>query len=88
MTMPGFTADAVLHGGRAYRKDPAPPVSSESISPALRTQAYSQGKIRGFCANRGGLYWPPGKESSTYGCLLPNGDGIVCGGSEPGCDTF
>jgi len=57
----------------------APPLPSGSPSPT---------KIEGYCGENGGTYWPPGPESSTYGCILPDGSVIVCGGSLSGCDTI
>lgn len=57
----------------------APPLPSGSPSPT---------KIEGYCGQNGGTYWPPGPESSTYGCILPDGSVVVCGGSLSGCDTI
>jgi len=45
-------------------------------------------KMEGWCNEHGGVYWPPGPESSTYGCYLPDGSVVVCGGSLPGCDVI
>ncbi|RPH93784.1 MAG: hypothetical protein EHM68_15165 [Lysobacterales bacterium] len=57
----------------------APPLPSGTSSPT---------KIEGYCGENGGTYWPPGPESSTYGCILPDGSVVVCGGSLSGCDTI
>lgn len=57
----------------------APPLPSGSSSPT---------KIEGYCGEHGGTYWPPGPESSTYGCILPDGSVVVCGGSLTGCDVI
>ena len=57
----------------------APPLPSGSSSPT---------KIEGYCGEHGGTYRPPGPESSTYGCYLPDGSVVVCGGSLSGCDVI
>jgi len=95
MNMPGFTAEATLYrGGRRYGEEQAALASKNDadILPALPTGFYSPGRLRGFCANRLGLFWPPGAESNTYGCLLPDGHGVVCGGDtqdhQTSCDKF
>lgn len=45
-------------------------------------------RLEGWCGENGGTYWPPGPESSTYGCILPDGSVVVCGGSLTGCDVI
>jgi hypothetical protein len=57
----------------------APPLPSGTSTPT---------KIEGYCGEHGGTYWPPGAESSTYGCILPDGSVVVCGGSLAGCDVI
>jgi hypothetical protein len=43
--------------------------------------------VEGKCNENGGVYWPP-KNGHSYGCLNPDGSGIVCGGSKKGCDSW
>lgn len=43
--------------------------------------------VEGKCNETGGVYWPP-KNKHSYGCLNPDGSGIVCGGSKKGCDSW
>ncbi len=43
--------------------------------------------VEGKCNESGGVYWPPTKGHS-YGCLNPDGSGIVCGGAKKGCDSW
>ena len=57
-------------------------------APPLPSGPSSPNKIEGYCGEHGGTYSPPGPESSTYGCILPDGSVIVCGGSLPGCDVI
>jgi hypothetical protein len=54
----------------------------------LPSGSSSPTKIEGYCGENGGTYWPPGPESSTYGCILPDGSVVVCGGSLSGCDVI
>ena len=63
-------------------------VSVSHAAPPLPSGPPSPTKIEGYCNEHGGTYWPAGPESSTYGCILPDGSVIVCGGSLGGCDTI
>ena len=63
-------------------------VSVSQAAPPLPSGPPSPTKIEGYCGEHGGTYWPTGPESSTYGCILPDGSVIVCGGSLRGCDTI
>ncbi len=52
----------------------------------------SRDKVQGKCGTSGGTYWTEGKTGKTYGCMNPDGSGIVCGGvtkdQKNSCDTF
>lgn len=54
---------------------------------AAHAKTQSPTQVEGKCNNTGGVYWPPTKGHS-YGCLNPDGSGIVCGGSKKGCDSW
>jgi hypothetical protein len=56
--------------------------------PSLPSGPPSPSKIEGYCGEQGGTYWPPGPESSTYGCILPDGSVVACGGIIKGCSTI
>ncbi len=43
--------------------------------------------VEGKCNEKGGVYFPP-KGGHSYGCLNPDGSGIVCGGAKKGCDSW
>jgi len=62
--------------------------TASQAAPPLPSGPPNPDKIEGYCGENGGTYWPPGPESSTYGCILPDGSIIICGGSLPGCDTI
>lgn len=91
--MPGFTAIEALDS----RDTQGPPVrglhaprAHDAIVPALPRQHHA--KVRQDCLDAGGLYWSEGKTGFTYGCIRPDGHGIVCGGrtkaQENSCDVF
>jgi len=53
--------------------------------------ARNQGWMQRWCGNTG-VFWPEGGTSSTFGCMKPDGSGMVCSGVSPRdkktCDTF
>ena len=63
-------------------------------SPAFAKTVPIQGKdkVEGRCGQSGGVYFPPSKTNSTYGCMNGDGSGIVCSGvtqaQKKTCDTF
>jgi hypothetical protein len=57
-------------------------------APAHATGPMNPDKVEGKCNDRGGVYWPPVPPGHSYGCLNPDGSGIVCGGAKPGCDKW
>jgi hypothetical protein len=63
-------------------------ISVSKAAPSLPSGSNSPSQIEGYCFENGGTYWPPGPESSTYGCILPDGSVVVCGGSLPGCEVL
>jgi hypothetical protein len=57
--------------------------------PKLPTGELTEDKLRGWCNEQGGVFFgknvePPG---SVYGCLLPDGTLVACGGWLPICMT-
>jgi hypothetical protein len=48
--------------------------------------------VQGKCGQSGGVHFPKTGPNSTYGCINPDGSGIVCGGitkkDKQTCDTF
>ena len=63
-------------------------VSVSQAAPPLPSGPPSTTKIEGYCNENGGTYWPPSAESSTYGCILPDGTVIACGGAITSCSTI
>lgn len=59
---------------------------------ADRVALQGRDKVQGKCGTSGGTYWSEGKTGHTYGCMNPDGSGIVCGGvtkdQKNSCDTF
>lgn len=57
----------------------------------VSTKGNSPDRVQGKCGESGGTYSPPNK-NGVYGCLNPDGSGIVCGGvtktQKKTCDTF
>ena len=92
MNMPGFTAEVTLYKRSARYYQKAGDVNRAGILPALRIDSPGHTRIRNLCRQHGGTYWSEGKTTATYGCMLPNGSGIVCGGvtsdQKNTCDTF
>jgi hypothetical protein len=41
-------------------------------------------KLKGYCYEKGGQYFPPGV-GGAYACLLPDGTLVSCGGTIPIC---
>src|SRR5438477_4077959 len=64
------------------------PVVAKTVSIA----GNSKTKVEGRCNESGGVYWTQGKTGNTYGCMNPDGGGIVCSGvtsaQKKTCDTF
>ncbi|GAA0560261.1 hypothetical protein GCM10008942_05930 [Rhizomicrobium electricum] len=58
------------------------------VSPAAHAdKAQKPDAVEGKCNDKNGVYFPP-KGGHSYGCLYPDGSGIVCGGSKKGCDSW
>lgn len=62
--------------------------TSAHAAPPLPSGGASPTKIEGYCNEHGGTYMPPGPETSTYGCILPDGTIINCGGRISGCSVI
>jgi hypothetical protein len=64
------------------------------FGPAIAEQIPAQkpDKVQGKCGESGGVSFPKTGPNSTYGCINPDGSGIVCGGitkkDKRTCDTF
>lgn len=43
--------------------------------------------VEGKCNEKNGVYFPP-TGGHSYGCVYPDGSGIVCGGTKKGCDSW
>ena len=54
---------------------------------AKADKAQKPDAVEGKCNDKGGVYFPP-KGGHSYGCLNPDGSGIVCGGAKKGCDSW
>lgn len=61
-----------------------------SLSVNQRVDAYppnpTASKIEGWCNEHGGHFWRA--SNGVYGCSLPDGTVVVCGGGLPGCDEI
>ncbi len=94
--MPGFTAEAAFHkrseGYYQKARDVVASRNGASILPALRIGLQDKRKILTACRQHGGFPWSEGPTNATWGCLFPDGSGIVCSGLTPEqkrtCDTW
>lgn len=94
--MPGFTAARALDSNGTHHRQRARVMDSsgvgDAIEPAMRIQRRSHRRVRRDCGAGGGVYWSEGPTTATYGCMYPDGSGIVCGGrtraEDNSCDTF
>lgn len=59
--------------------------AASAIAEPPTPSASNPDKIEGSCNENDGIYWPPGPENNTYGCLLPDGTLIICEGHY--CET-
>jgi hypothetical protein len=95
MNLPGFVAEAAVNRNH-YRSKAQDSVTSQSrtnVHPARRiADGPGHGAVKTFCGGKGGTYCHESPTNATYGCILPDGHGIVCGGVHPAdsgsCDTF
>jgi hypothetical protein len=98
MNMPGFTAEITLRTrGERYVQAAEGAVASRNravVQPALRVSSdgHPPSTVKRRCDRGGGAYWGTGPTTATYGCMFPDGTGIVCDGVHSGdagtCDTF
>jgi hypothetical protein len=92
MNVPGFTAEASFRKRteRYYQKaDVVASRNGAGILPAREVESQRHGHVKADCLRNGGVYWKEGPTTNTYGCINPNGSGIVCGGTRPNtCTEF
>lgn len=67
-------------------------VSDAVLAKTVPIAGNSKTQVEGRCGESGGVFWTQGKKGHTYGCLNPDGGGIVCSGvtaaQKKTCDTF
>jgi len=95
MNLPGFVAEAAVNRNHYCGKaqDSVSSQSRTSVHPARRiADGPGHTAVKAFCNSKGGTYWHESPTNATYGCILPDMSGIVCGGVHPAdsgsCDTF
>ena len=98
MNLPGFTAENAVQSRGARYVQPAKGAvawrNTAAVQPALRVRSdgHPPATVKRRCDRGGGTYWGTGPTNATWGCVFPDGTGIVCGGVHPGdektCDTF
>lgn len=94
--LPGFTAALSLdQGGTHYGQrvvEVTPSLDGGGVVPALRISRLHHWQVQQSCMRAGGSYWSEGRTTATYGCIRPDGSGVVCGGltqdQANSCDTF
>jgi hypothetical protein len=63
-----------------------------TLADQVSIKGHNHDKVQGKCGGDGDVYWVEGKTGHTYGCMHPDGSGIVCGGvtkeQKKTCDTF
>ena len=66
-------------------------LADSAIAEEVSIKGHSKTKVEGKCNEDGGVYWPT-SAGGTYGCMNPDGSGIVCGGytkeQKKTCSTF
>ncbi len=63
-----------------------------ALAETVSIKEHSKDKVQGKCGEEGDIYWANAGTGHTYGCVHPDGSGIVCGGASQAqkktCDTF
>lgn len=66
-------------------------LANSAMAEEVSIKGHSKTKVEGKCNESGGVFWPT-SAGGTYGCMNPDGSGIVCGGATPKdkktCATF
>lgn len=66
-------------------------LADSAMAEEVPITGHSKTKVEGKCNDSGGVYWPT-SSGGTYGCMNPDGSGIVCGGAtakdKKTCSTF
>jgi hypothetical protein len=55
-------------------------------------KGHNHDKVQGKCGGEGDVFWADAGVGHTYGCMHPDGSGIVCGGAtkqqKKTCEVF
>ena len=66
-------------------------LASSAMAKEITIKGNNRDQVQGRCGTSGGTFWPS-SAGGTYGCMNPDGSGIVCGGMTPKdkqtCSTF
>ena len=54
-------------------------LSFGAMAATVPLNGHTQDSVQSGCKSSGGVYFAPGK-GGAYGCMLGNGNGVVCGG--------
>src|SRR5215469_2845364 len=57
-------------------------LASSALAKEVSIKGNNKDQVQGRCNESGGTYWPT-SAGGTYGCMNPDGSGIVCGGTHP-----
>jgi hypothetical protein len=63
-----------------------------ALAETVSIKHHNKDQVQGKCGGDGDVYWVQGSSGHTYGCIHPDGSGIVCSGvtaaQKKTCDTF
>ncbi len=66
-------------------------IADSAMAKEVPIKGNSKTQVEGRCNESGGTYWPT-SAGGTYGCVNPDGSGIICGGvtanDKKTCGTF
>lgn len=66
-------------------------IADSAMAKEVPIQGNSKKEVKKRCDDSGGKYWPT-SDGGTYGCINPDGSGIICGGvtanDKKTCGTF
>ena len=66
-------------------------LADSAMAEEVPIKGHNKDQVQGKCNESGGVYWPT-SAGGTYGCINPDGSGIVCGGvtakDKKTCSTF
>jgi hypothetical protein len=93
--IPGFAAEAALQSrstSQYQRRVGVDSMGRTGVTPAKEIALMSPRVVRSFCREMGGRSFSAVKGASTYGCVLKDDHGVVCGGvtkdQQNSCSTF